>query len=45
MIFLTNLSDKLGIDAIEAAKAKIKKNEKNYPADKVRGKALKYTEY
>ena len=45
MIFLTNLSDKLGIDPIETAKAKIKKNEKNYPADKVRGKALKYSEY
>lgn len=45
MIFLTNLADKLGIDPIEAAKEKLEKNRKNYPADKVRGKALKYTEY
>ena len=45
MIFLTNLADKLGIDLIAAAKQKIQKNEKNYPPDKVRGKALKYTEY
>jgi NTP pyrophosphatase (non-canonical NTP hydrolase) len=45
MIFLTNLADKLGIDLLEAAKGKIEKNKKNYPADKVRGKALKYTEY
>jgi NTP pyrophosphatase (non-canonical NTP hydrolase) len=45
MIFLTNLADKLGIDLLEAAKGKIEKNKKNYPAAKVRGKALKYTEY
>ena len=45
MIFLINLTDKLGIDPIEAAREKLKKNRKNYPADKVRGKALKYTEY
>jgi NTP pyrophosphatase (non-canonical NTP hydrolase) len=45
MIFLTNFADKLGIDPIEVAKEKIKKNEKNYPVDKVRGKSLKYTEY
>ena len=45
MIFLTNLADRLGIDPIEAAKEKLEKNRKNYPADKVRGKALKYTEY
>ena len=45
MIFLTNLSDKLGIDPIEAAKKKIQKNEENYPVEKVKGKALKYSEY
>ena len=45
MIFLSNLADKLGIDLLEAAKEKIEKNKKNYPAAKVRGKALKYTEY
>ena len=45
MIFLTNLADRLGINPIEAAKEKLEKNRKNYPADKVRGKAFKYTEY
>ena len=45
MIFLTNLADKLGIDPIEAAKEKLEKNRENYPADRVRGKALKYTEH
>lgn len=45
MIFLVNLADKLGVDPIEAAKEKISKNEKNYPAHMVKGKALKYSEY
>ena len=45
MIFLTNLADKLVIDPIEVEREKIEKNNRNYPADKVRGKALKYTEY
>ena len=39
MIYLVNLSEKLGIDPIEAAHSKIEKNKKKYPADKVRGKA------
>ena len=45
MIFLTNLSDKLGIDPIEAGKEKVEKNEIKYPAEQVKGKSLKYTEY
>ena len=45
MIFLTMLSDKLGIDPIEAAKEKIKVNEKKYPAQKAKGRADKYTAY
>ena len=45
MIYLTELADKLGIDAVEAAKAKVESNEKKYPADLVKGKASKYTEY
>ncbi len=45
MIFLTNLADKLGIDPLEAAKEKIEKNRKKYPANIVKGKAHKYTEY
>jgi len=45
MIFLTGLADKLGIDPLAAAKEKIEKNRRKYPADVVKGKALKYTEY
>lgn len=45
MIFLTNLADKLGIDPLGAAKEKIEKNRKKYPANIVKGKAHKYTEY
>jgi len=45
MIFLINLADKLGIDPIEAAKEKLLINRKKYPAELVKGKSSKYTEY
>jgi dCTP diphosphatase len=45
MIYLTELAEKLGIDPVEAAKSKVAINEKKYPADLVKGKASKYTEY
>ncbi len=45
MIYLTELADKLGIDPVEAAKAKVEINGQKYPADLVKGKATKYTEY
>jgi dCTP diphosphatase len=45
MIYLTELADKLGIDPVEAAKAKLRINEEKYPATLVRGRAIKYTEY
>lgn len=45
MIYLTELADKLGIDPVEAAKAKLRINEEKYPAALVKGKASKYTEY
>jgi dCTP diphosphatase len=45
MIYLTELADKLGIDPVEAAKAKMAINGQKYPADLVKGKASKYTEY
>src|SRR5215203_882827 len=45
MIYLTEFADKLGIDAVEAAKAKVEINRQKYPADLVKGKASKYTEY
>ncbi len=45
MIYLTELADKLGIDPVEAAKAKVEINGRKYPAELVKGKASKYTEY
>jgi dCTP diphosphatase len=45
MIYLTELADKLGIDPVEAAKAKVVINGQKYPAELVKGKASKYTEY
>ena len=45
MIYLIELAEKLGIDPVEAAKAKLEINSKKYPTSLVRGKAAKYTEY
>jgi dCTP diphosphatase len=45
MIYLTELADKLGIDPVEAARAKVAINEQKYPVELVKGKASKYTEY
>jgi NTP pyrophosphatase (non-canonical NTP hydrolase) len=45
LIYLVRSADKLGINLTEAAQQKIQKNEQKYPADKVRGKPKKYTEY
>jgi dCTP diphosphatase len=45
VIYLTELSDKLGIDPVDAAKAKLAINRQKYPVDLVKGKASKYTEY
>jgi NTP pyrophosphatase (non-canonical NTP hydrolase) len=45
MIYLTELADKLGIDPVDAAKAKVMINGQKYPAELVKGKASKYTEY
>jgi dCTP diphosphatase len=45
MIYLTELADKLGIDPLEAAKAKVMINGQKYPVELVKGKAAKYTEY
>lgn len=39
-IYLTRLSDILGVDLLDAARRKIERNEKKYPADQVRGKAV-----
>lgn len=44
LIYLTRLSDKLGIDPLKAATAKMMVNEKKYSVDKAKGNAKKYTE-
>jgi NTP pyrophosphatase (non-canonical NTP hydrolase) len=38
-IYLVRLSDRLGVDMLDAAWRKIEKNAKKYPADVVRGSA------
>jgi dCTP diphosphatase len=45
MIYLTELTYELGIDPVEAVKAKLKVNQQKYPAALVRGKASKHTRY
>ena len=45
---LTEIRKEIGdvmIDPVEAAKAKVAINEQKYPADLVKGKASKHTEY
>ena len=44
-VYLLRLSDKLGIDMVEAVNRKMLLNEEKYPADEVRGSAKKYTAY
>jgi dCTP diphosphatase len=45
LIYLVRLADRLGIDPLQAAVDKLKKNERRYPVPKVKGRALKYSEY
>lgn len=42
-IYLLMFCDKLGIDPIESANAKIEINAKKYPVAKCKGNCLKYT--
>lgn len=44
LLYLVRLSDKVGIDAMVAARRKLAENERRYPVDKARGNARKYTE-
>jgi len=44
LLYLLQLSDKLGIDPLQAARDKLALNEQRYPADKAKGSARKYTE-
>jgi len=41
MVYLTEPADKLGVDPVEAARAKLDINERKYPAGLVRGPALR----
>ena len=43
--YLLRICDKLGIDPVQAAHDKLAKSAAKYPAERVRGKALKYDEY
>ena len=44
LLYLVRLSDKLGIDPVEAAHRKMAANAQKYPVEKARGTARKYTE-
>ena len=44
LLYLVRLADKLGVDPVAAAQAKLRANAVKYPADKARGNAKKYTE-
>ena len=43
-LYLLNLSDKLGIDLVEAARQKLLINARKYPVERSRGTSKKYTE-
>jgi dCTP diphosphatase len=43
--YLLRLADKLGIDLVAAAHAKIDDNARRYPSEKVQGSSKKYSEY
>jgi dCTP diphosphatase len=45
LIYLVRLCDRLGVDPLQAAMDKLRANQHKYPADRVRGKADKYSEY
>ena len=45
LICLLNLCDRAGVDLGTAVVEKLAKAEEKYPADRVRGRALKYHEY
>ncbi|MFO1348015.1 MAG: nucleotide pyrophosphohydrolase [Pseudomonadales bacterium] len=44
-IYLLQLADRLDINLLDAAQKKMAKNEIKYPAEKVKGRSKKYTEY
>jgi NTP pyrophosphatase (non-canonical NTP hydrolase) len=44
MIYITHLSEKVGINLLEACERKLEKNKKKYPIAKSKGKNTKYTD-
>lgn len=44
LIYLVRLGDVLDVDVLQAASRKMHKNAARYPAEKVRGRAVKYDE-
>jgi len=42
-IYLIRLADRLGVDVLEAATAKLEESKIKYPADRARGAAKKYS--
>ena len=44
-IYLVRLADKLGVDILEAVEAKLKDNDRKYPASRVKGSSKKYSRY
>ncbi len=44
LLYLLQLSDKLGIDPLDAARAKLQANAHKYPVDRARGSSKKYNE-
>lgn len=44
LLYLLQLSDRLGIDPVQAAREKLAVNAERYPAEKAKGTSRKYTE-
>ena len=44
LIFLLSMASRYGIDLRRAVESKVGENEERYPADAVRGRAVKYTD-
>lgn len=44
LIYLVRLSDRLGIDPVQAARDKVRQNAEKYPVEKSKGTAKKYNE-
>ena len=45
LVYLVRIADRLDVDLLQAAGRKLHENASKYPAERVRGRALKYDEY